>query len=75
LPVINRVSEEGEVEIDPPPPIDLARTEYTNPIIPFVPEAPKPRHNTAIRVIGAPFRGIRAIVRKIEASGRETNGM
>src|SRR5260370_39015522 len=74
LPVINRVSVEAVVEIEPPPPIDIARTEYANPIIPFELEAPKPRHNAAIRMLKATVRAIEAIARKIRAAFRDNKG-
>jgi hypothetical protein len=71
LPVINRVSVEAVLDIDAPAPLDVPRTEYANPIIPFEPERPKPRHNAAIRAITAPVRGIEAIARKIRTAFRD----
>jgi hypothetical protein len=70
LPVINRVSTAPMIETDPPIPLDV-RSQYANPMMPFKPEAPKPRHNAARRAITAALRGIEAIPRKIRATLRD----
>jgi hypothetical protein len=57
-------------ELAPPPVIDPAPSSCFELVI--SPEsAPKPRQNAALRVIGKPIRGIKAIFRKIGASFRD----
>ncbi len=74
LPAINRITAESVIDIDPPVPRDIARTEYAGPIMPLGPEVPKPRHNAAIRAITAPVRGVEAIARKIRTAFRDNTG-
>ena len=68
LPAIDRAPVETLPEIPAPPVMELAMAEYSNPIAAFELEAPRSRQHAVVRVIEAPFRGVRAVARRINSA-------